>query len=100
MKRHADLDDLSHVPIPDDRHREQPNLARAAARNGLEGLEVPRRIAARVGRELEYLWRAPGRPRFRTPLGVEDPEELVIELGTQELTEETLGLRLSGRPLP
>jgi hypothetical protein len=96
-ERHADLDDLGHAAVLHHRQGEEPDRLRAAHRHRLDRALAAGGPNAGRGRERQQIGPPSLAEAVRPSLGIEQLDELVVELGAQQLAQERLGV--AGRPL-
>src|SRR3989442_438755 len=96
LERDADLEELNELAVARDRQRQQAHGLARGAPHGLERPHAPRGVLSGLGGERERLLSQVGRARAEPALGVHELEELVVELGPEDLPERRLGSDAEG----
>src|SRR3989449_669039 len=96
LERDADLEELNELAVARDRQRQQAHGLARGAPHGLERPHAARGVLSGLGGERERLLAQVGRARAEPTLGVHELEELVVELGPEDLPERRLGSDAEG----
>ena len=86
-QQHADLNDLHDPALTDDRRREHADRLRVGEQDGLEGVLPAGRAGPRRGGQGQRGGPAGRWARTGATLGIQELEELVVELGSQQLPQ-------------
>ncbi len=89
-QQHADLNDLHDPALTDDRRREHADRLRVGEQDGLEGVLPAGRAGPRRSGQGQRVGPACRWARTGTALGIQELEELVVELGSQQLPQQHL----------
>src|SRR6266566_2670020 len=96
LERDADLEELNELAVARDRQRQQAHGLARGAPHGLERPHAAHGVLSGLGGERERLLAQVGRARAEPALGVHELEELVVELGPEDLPERRLGSDAEG----
>jgi len=91
-QRHAHLDHLGDAAVAHHRQGEEADRLDAAHHHRLDRAQAADGPGAGLGRQRQHVGPAARAGGVRPPLGIEELDELVVELGSQELPQERIGV--------